>query len=93
MKHRKMTDVDRMAIIASCKSSGELWKKNRTVYKWLHKHHRLYDFFPKEERYLTDDERMSIISSCKTRSELRQKNPREYKWLLRHHRLDDFFSK
>lgn len=93
MKHRKMTDTDRMAIIASCKSNGELWKKNRTVYKWLHKHHRLFEFFPKEERYLTDDERMAIIKTCKTRSELRQKSPREYKWLLRHNRLDDFFPK
>lgn len=93
MKHRKMTDTDRIAIIACCKSSGELWKKNKNVYKWLHKHHRLFDFFPREQRYLTDDERMAIIKSCKTRSELRNKSPREYKWLLRHHRLDDFFPK
>lgn len=93
LKSRKVTNEERMDIIASCKTSGELYKKNKTVYKWLHKHHRLYEFYPKEQLYLTDEERIAIIASCKTLSELRKKNPREYKWLLRHHRLNEFFPK
>lgn len=79
--------------IASCKTSGELYKKHPDAYKWLHKHHRLYEFFSKEKLYLTYEERMEIIRSCKTRGELQKKSPREYKWLLRHNRLDEFFPK
>ena len=90
---KKMADEERMAIIASCKTSGELYKKSPTVYKWLHKHHRLYEFYPKKKLYLTDEERMEIITSCKTRRELQKKSPREYKWLLRHKRLDEYFPK
>ena len=93
LKSRKTTNEERMVIIASCKTSGELYKKNKTVYKWLHKHHRLYEFYPKKKLYLSDEERIAIISSCKTSSELRKKSPREYKWLLRHHRLNEFFPK
>ena len=80
-------------VIASCKTSGELYKKSLEAYKWLHKHHRLYEFYPKEKLYLTDEERMVIIKSCKTRGELQKKSPREYKWLQRHSRLDEFFPK
>lgn len=92
MKSRQAEiDKKRMAIIASCKTSGELWKKNRTIYKWLHKHHRLYEFYPKIDNTLTDEERMAIITSCRTSGELMKKSPREYKWLQRHHRLREFF--
>lgn len=80
-------------IIASCKTSGELYRKTPTVYKWLHKHQRLYEFYPKQKLYLTDEERMEIIASCKTRGELYKKSRREYKWLVRHNRLDEFFPK
>lgn len=93
LKSRKTTNEERMAIIASCKTSGELYKKNKTVYKWLHKHHRLYEFYSKEKLYLTDEERIAIITSCKTSSELRKKSPREYKWLLRHYLLDKYFPR
>ena len=93
LRSRKMTKEERMAIISSCKTSGELWQKNRTVYKWLHKHNRLFEFYPREQKYLTDEERMAIITSCKTPAELRNKSKREYKWLLRHHRLEEFFPK
>lgn len=77
--------------IASCKRSGELYRKYPNAYKWLQKHHRLYEFFPKEKLYLIDEERMEIIRSCKTRRDLQKKSPREYKWLLRHKRIDEFF--
>ena len=93
LKRREMTYEGRMAIVVSCKSSGELYKKNKTVYKWLHKNHRLYEFYPKEKLYLTDEERIAIITSCKTSAELRRRSPREYKWLIRHHRLYEFFPK
>ena len=79
--------------IASCKTSGELYKKHPDAYKWLHKHHRLYEFYPKQKLYLTDEERMEIITSCKTKGELYKKSRREYKWLQRHGRLDEFFPK
>lgn len=93
LKSRQITDADRMEIIASCKTSGELYKKNRNVYKWLHKNNRLYEFFPMQKLYLTDEERIAIIRSCKTSSELREKSLREYKWLQRHHRIEEFFPK
>ena len=93
LKRKKMTNEERIAIIFSCKTSGELYKKHKKIYKWLHKNHRLYEFYPRKKLYLTDEERMSIITSCETSAELRKKSPREYKWLLRHHRLDEFFPK
>ena len=79
--------------IASCKTSGELYKKCPNAYKWLQKHHRLYDFYPKIKLYLTDEERIKIITGCKTRGELYKKSRREYKWLVRHNRLEEFFPK
>lgn len=93
-KERKDAATKKYAeAIASCKTSGELYKKHSDAYKWLHKHQRLYEFYPKIKRYLTDEERMVIITSCKTIGELQKKSPREYKWLLRHNRLDEFFPK
>lgn len=93
-KERKDAAATKYAdAIASCKTSGELYKKHPDAYKWLHKHNRLYEFFPKQKLYLTDEERMEIITTCKTRGELQKKSPREYKWLLRHKRLDEFFPK
>ena len=93
-EERKAAAVAKYAdAIASCKTSGELYKKHPDAYKWLHKHHRLYEFYPKQKLYLTDEERMEIITSCKTKGELYKKSRREYKWLQRHGRLDEFFPK